>query len=171
LPAELCNSWNQPASARITLPTFGAGGVILPEQNPITWRLHLRSRPEEVFSFLSTDEGRVKFWCESSRERGTEIQMTFINGATCTCTVTASQPPSSFAITYFGSQVEFRLAGDANGGTDLTVINKGVPEAEWLEVYAGWLNVLLPLKAAVDFDIDLRNHDRKRTWDQGYVDA
>jgi hypothetical protein len=29
---------------------------------------------------------------------------------------------------------------------------------------------LLALKAAADFGIDLRNHDRQRTWREGYVD-
>lgn len=35
---------------------------------------------------------------------------------------------------------------------------------------AGWVSVLLALKAAVDFSVDLRNHDPGRTWDQGYAD-
>ena len=38
------------------------------------------------------------------------------------------------------------------------------------ELLAGWLNVLLPLKAACDFGIDLRNHDPARTWDRSFVD-
>jgi hypothetical protein len=35
---------------------------------------------------------------------------------------------------------------------------------------AGWVSVLLALKAAADFGIDLRNHDPARTWNKGYVD-
>jgi hypothetical protein len=31
-------------------------------------------------------------------------------------------------------------------------------------------SVLLALKAAVDFGVELRNHDLNRTWDQGYGD-
>ena len=38
------------------------------------------------------------------------------------------------------------------------------------KVIAGWVSVLLTLKAAIDFDVDIRNHDPKRTWDQGYAD-
>jgi hypothetical protein len=30
--------------------------------------------------------------------------------------------------------------------------------------------VLLSLKAAVDFGVDLRTHDNNRHWDLGYVD-
>lgn len=31
--------------------------------------------------------------------------------------------------------------------------------------------MLLALKAAVDFAIDLRSHDPGRTWEHGYVDV
>jgi len=37
-------------------------------------------------------------------------------------------------------------------------------------VLAGWVSVLMALKAAVDHGVDLRNHDPQRTWDQGYAD-
>jgi predicted nucleic acid-binding Zn ribbon protein len=32
------------------------------------------------------------------------------------------------------------------------------------------VSVLMALKAAVDFSVDLRNHDPDRTWDHGYVE-
>jgi hypothetical protein len=35
---------------------------------------------------------------------------------------------------------------------------------------AGWVSVLLALKAAADFRVDLRSHDPQRTWSQGYAD-
>ena len=46
----------------------------------------------------------------------------------------------------------------------------GVPAADRVEVTAGWVSVLMALKAAVDFSVDLRNHDPLRTWDQGFVE-
>lgn len=54
--------------------------------------------------------------------------------------------------------------------TDLTLSDAGVPAADRAEVTAGWVSVLLALKAAVDFGVDLRNHDRQRTWGTGYAD-
>ncbi len=39
-----------------------------------------------------------------------------------------------------------------------------------MDFYAGWVSWLLVLKAAADFDIDLRNDDDDRTWAQRYVD-
>jgi hypothetical protein len=38
------------------------------------------------------------------------------------------------------------------------------------EIRSGWISVLLLLKAAVDFGVDMRNHDPKRTWDHTYCD-
>ena len=81
-----------------------------------------------------------------------------------------TEAPSLFAFTYFHSTVTIELESDGKGGTDLTLTNAEVPQAEYEEVCAGWLNVLLPLKAAADFGVDLRNHDPTRTWRQGYVD-
>ena len=62
------------------------------------------------------------------------------------------------------------LEDDGAGGTDLTLTDEGVPEADHAEVLAGWVSVLMALKAAVDFGVDLRNHDPARSWDQGYAD-
>jgi uncharacterized protein YndB with AHSA1/START domain len=138
---------------------------------PIRWKLHLGSAPEFVFRQLTTDQGRARFWAEESKTIGDEIELTFGDGTRCRCKILSMETPAMFALSYFGSVVEFRLASDGADGTDLTMTNSGVPEAEWQEVHAGWLNVLFPLKAAVDHGIDLRNHDRGRTWGQGFVDG
>ena len=66
--------------------------------------------------------------------------------------------------------VKFGLEPTVNDGTDLTLVNEGVDEDEFSEVHAGWVSVLMNLKAVADFQADLRNHDPQRTWDQGYVD-
>jgi hypothetical protein len=63
------------------------------------------------------------------------------------------------------------LHPDGSGGTDLTLFEEGAPPAEEKQNHAGWVSVLLLLKAAVDFGIDLRSHDPGRTWDNSFVDA
>jgi hypothetical protein len=45
-----------------------------------------------------------------------------------------------------------------------------IPDEWHAEVNAGWVSVLMALKAAADFRVDLRNHDTRRTWSQGYCD-
>jgi hypothetical protein len=56
------------------------------------------------------------------------------------------------------------------GQTELYLTDENVPPADRSEVIAGWVSVLMALKAAVDFNVDLRNHDPQRTWAQGYAE-
>lgn len=136
----------------------------------ITWRLHLSSSPESVYRALCSDRGRESFWVESSAECNGEIEMRFINGSVCRARILEQVEAERFVLEYFGSRVCFDLADDGAGGTDLSMTNSGYLPAEREEILAGWLNVLLPLKSAVDYQVDLRNHDPGRTWDQRYVD-
>ena len=66
--------------------------------------------------------------------------------------------------------IHFHLPADGAGGTDLTLTDEGVSDQYKTEVIAGWISVLMSLKASVDFGVDLRNHDPNRTWDQGYAE-
>ncbi len=86
------------------------------------------------------------------------------------CRILAADPPPLFAFTYFGSRVLIELAADGAGGTDLTLTDSDVPDEDYEEMLPDWLNVLLPLKAAADFGVDLRNRDPARTWRERYVD-
>lgn len=139
-------------------------------RNEIVWRLHLKSDPRTVFDAITTDSGRQRFWVESSVQVADEIKLTFVNGVVGHVKILRCERPRLFSFVYFGTHVTMELSGDDRGGTDLQLVNTGVPDDDYLEVLPGWLNVLLPLKAAVDHGIDLRNHDPNRTWDQRYVD-
>jgi uncharacterized protein YndB with AHSA1/START domain len=140
------------------------------DPNCIVWRLHLTSPPEEVYRILSTEEGCARFWAEKADERDESIFFRFPNGLEYRGRIVESSRPATFAVEYFGSIATFRLSGDENRGTDLTLTNEGVPQEDRAETAAGWVSVLMALKAAVDFGVDLRNHDPMRTWDQGYAD-
>lgn len=138
---------------------------------PIVWRLHLAAAPAKVFALLATDEGRRRFWAEESEERDALLALRFPNGERLRVRLRTVEAPRRFGIDYFdGSLVTFELADAPGGGTELTLTETGVPEASWAENRAGWVSVLLNLKAVADFGIDLRNHDPQRTWDAGFVD-
>lgn len=140
-------------------------------KSPIRWRIYVPTAPENVYELLATDKGRKKFWVEESCEENGTIRFDFINGQSITSRIIENVPPSRFVLTYFDqSTVRFEITADGRGGTDLLMEETGVPESTWHENYAGWLCVLLGLKAAV-LGIDLRSHDPQRTWDQGYVDV
>jgi uncharacterized protein YndB with AHSA1/START domain len=139
--------------------------------DPIRWRVRLAASPESAFDMLATADGRARFWAESAREIDGEIHFEFPNGMTWRGEIVASERPRRFQVRYFGgSLTTFELAGDGRGGTDLTLTDQGVPADDASETLAGWVSVLLALKAAVDHGVDLRNHDPERTWDQGYAD-
>jgi uncharacterized protein YndB with AHSA1/START domain len=135
----------------------------------IEWKLHLASSTDKVFEFLTTAGGIEKFWAEEARIIKGVIHFSFPNGQAYEGKILQLAPNKEFWLEYFDSVVEFRLQSTEDGGTDLFLKNSRVPKREYLEVYAGWVSVLLNLKAAVDFQCDLRNHDATRTWDQGYV--
>ena len=131
----------------------------------------MKSPPQAVFEKLSTDVGRVSFWAESAVEQHGVIDFEFPNQAEWKGRILENVPPEKFQVEYYGGSITtFELNPDGSGGTDLTLTDQGVPEADRTEVIAGWVSVLMALKASVDFGIDLRNHDPKRTWDEGFVE-
>ena len=99
------------------------------------------------------------------------IHFVFPNQAEWKGKILENVPPKRFQVEYYGGTIAtFELDPDSSGGTDLTLTDQGIPENDRSEVLAGWVSVLLALKASVDFGIDLRNHNPKWTWDEGYVE-
>jgi uncharacterized protein YndB with AHSA1/START domain len=141
---------------------------------PIRWQLHLPVPPERVFASLDSGKERAAYWAESAEETGAGIEFRFINGYRHTSRIIERIPSKRWAIEYIGGEAAFDLTPDGRGGTDLLLTHRGIGteqwNEEWNEVHAGWLNVLLPLKAWLLQGVDLRNHDPTRTWDQGYAD-
>ena len=136
----------------------------------IRWRLYLKSDARTVFELLTTAAGRKKFWAEEADEEHGVIHFLFPNGQTYESRILKLVPNSLFHLDYFDSLVKIQLETTEDGGTDLTLINENVADSEYAEVNAGWVSVLMNLKAAADNHCDLRNHKPDRTWDQGYAD-
>ena len=142
-----------------------------PDPRVIRWPVPLPAAPERVFNMLATADGRRRFWAESAEERDGCIHFEFPDGTRWASRVLDRVPPERLALEYFGgSRVTFACAPDGRGGTDLLLTESGTPPAEREESLAGWVSVLLALKAAVDHGVDLRNHDARRSWARGYVD-
>jgi uncharacterized protein YndB with AHSA1/START domain len=138
----------------------------------IRWRVHLESPPDRVHRMLATGEGRRRFWAEEAEEKDGHIEFRFLDGSMLRGRILENAPPARFAVEYFGgSTARFELRGDGRGGTDLTLRETGIPEGCRLQNLPGWVSVLLALKAAVDFSVDLRNGDRERGWDRDFVDV
>jgi uncharacterized protein YndB with AHSA1/START domain len=133
----------------------------------IEWRIHLSSSPERVYKFLSTAEGRAACWAESAPEKDGHIEFTFPGGLEWRGQILEAEPPHVFSVRYYGNtEARFVLEDDGVGGCDLVLTDT----ADDAETRAGWVSVLLALKAAADHGVDLRNHDPARTWETGYAD-
>lgn len=136
----------------------------------ICWTVHLRASRDDVFALLATDEGRGSFWAERTEQEGDAIAFHFPNGESVTGRVLECAPPHRFSLTYFNaSRVVFELTDDGSG-TVLHLHETNVPPEDFHENRAGWVSVLLNLKARAEHGVDLRNHDPKRTWTDGFAD-
>jgi uncharacterized protein YndB with AHSA1/START domain len=153
---------------------LNAGGEAMAyqaEAGAIIWKMHFLSPVERIYDFLATDPGRAQFWAEASHEEDGYITFEFLNRPGMhRGKVLQAKKPRVFSVEYFKSQTTFELKDDGKGGTDLKLTASGVPEEMHMEMTAGWVSVLMALKAAADYGVDLRNHDMERTWDQGYAD-
>ena len=136
----------------------------------VRWRLHLSSPPEAVYDALATESGRATYWAERAPERDGAIDFHILNYPVFTGKVLSREPPRRFALEYFGTVVTFELEPDGEGGTDLSLVAEVPDESSRMEIADGWVSVLLAMKAAVNFEVDLRNHDAQRSWSQGYAD-
>ncbi|NET31442.1 MAG: hypothetical protein F6K19_05500 [Cyanothece sp. SIO1E1] len=140
------------------------------EEGKIIWKVHFSSPIEKVFRALSTDQGRATFWAEQTVEKDGIIEFTILNYPKYPSKIIERQAPYHFRLEYFGTDVTFHLATIGDGGTDLTLVALVDNDEVKTEMTAGWVSVLMAMKAAVDFGVDLRNHHPKRVWELGYVD-
>jgi len=133
-------------------------------------KIKLSSSPEKIYELLSTNHGREKFWVEKSVESNKIVTFYFPNGAIENCRILKKVEEKYFKIEYFNSLVEFKIIRHSEKECILELNNFNIPAADRFEQYAGWVSVLLSLKAYADFGIDLRNHHPDYTWDQHFID-
>lgn len=133
------------------------------------WKMHLKSSPEEVFQYLTTDEGREAFWAYKSIQRDNSFELTHYDGSICEV-LTISKTKLKFEFIYNRTIVAINLIDDGNGGTELLLNNKNIQDDDYEKVSNKWISTLLSLKAACDFKIDIRNQDPSKSYDIGYID-
>ncbi|GJM16657.1 MAG: hypothetical protein DHS20C13_19840 [Thermodesulfobacteriota bacterium] len=140
------------------------------EEGVIKWKIHFNSSPQVVYEGLANAEARAKYWAESAEEKNGVIEFRILGYSPFKSKILDSIPGQMFKLEYFGSIVMFNIKNDGNGGTDMQLIAQEVDRSIKNEMTAGWVSVLMAMKAALDFGVDLRNHDIERTWMKGYAD-
>lgn len=136
----------------------------------ILWRIHCSSPAQKLFRLINTDEGRSRFWAESAEEHNGFINFVFPNLEIYRGRILERTQDKKLSLIYFNAPVTFHLSPCENGGTDLTLIHENVPEEQYVETKAGWVSVLLALKAFADFGVDIRNHRKEKSWKNNFVD-
>ena len=140
------------------------------KSQPIVWRLSLAVPREQVYELLSTDEGRARFWAESTRRRGDAIVFRSADGSTHRARVDRGKAPAALLAGLPGRHRDVPPDETRGKGTRLELAHAGVAAADRAVAEAAWVGILLGLKAAAQFDVDLRNHDRRRSLRQRFVD-
>ena len=140
------------------------------KENIIEWKVHFVSPIEKVYEFLTTDSGRGKYWAEETKEENGFIDFSILNYPKYKSKIIEKKPQKLFRLEYFGTDVTFELIETDDKGTDLHLTALTPNETIKNEMTAGWVSVLMAMKGAVDFEIDLRNHNPERVWENGYLD-
>ncbi|NND08884.1 MAG: hypothetical protein HKN87_21130 [Saprospiraceae bacterium] len=140
------------------------------KEGTIEWKMHFASPIEKVYTFLTTDDGRGKFWAEATNEQHGIIEFTFLNYPKHKASIVQKDAPRLFRLIYFGTETTFELQSTEDEGTDLMLTALTQNEKIKWEMAAGWVSVLMTMKGAVDHGIDLRNHHPQRSWQNGYAD-
>ena len=123
----------------------------------------------DVFALLDTDAGRERHWAQRSRVTPDGFELEFAPGVVEHVVVLERVQPTRLLIRYFGSESDLVLTPHDDGCV-LTVTCRCEETAEWMEFLPGWVSWLLVLKAAADFDVDLRSRLPGRTWNELFVD-
>lgn len=144
--------------------------TIQPEPGHLRWRVHLSAPAEAVYRLIATDDGRQRFWAERSQQNADQITLTFPDGSQTVLDVISQEPPSTWVVRYFGALTSFEVQATSVDTAVLEVRASDVPDGDCVELAAGWVSVLMNLKAVVNAGTDLRNHHRDRTWQTGFVD-
>ena len=139
--------------------------------DPIVWRIHLASPPEQVIPLLTTADGLARWLAPVCRQEGDAFVLEHPTGQRLSARLRAVSEPGTVAMDYLDGTATFALAATPEGGTDLTLTHEGFPEEDRGHNHAGWVTALLTLKAALDHAIDLRNRDAERGWSAGYCDV
>ena len=134
----------------------------------IMWKVKLSQNPSAIFERLATDQGRESFWAERSVKTKDGFELAFPNGQTTHVSVLKAVEGQHLQVRYFGAPTSFSLE-PISDGTILT-LKATVSDEEYIETHAGWVSVLLALKAQVEGGIDLRNHAQIYSWDEGFAD-
>lgn len=142
-----------------------------PSASFTSWRVHLSAPRELVFALLTPEDEPSLYLASTADQLDDEGGWIAPEGAHLKDATLELLPPRRLTARYAGGGVAtLDLTDDGRGGTDLRLTDAGQPAEDRTELVAGWVSVLLALKASVDFSLDLRDHDHRTFWTGAYVE-
>ncbi len=142
-----------------------------PSTSYTSWRVNLSAPRELVFDLLTPDLETDPYRASSAGQFDSENGWIAPEGAHLKDATLDLLPPRRIVARYAGGGVAtLDLTDDGRGGTDLRLTDIGQQAEDRTELVAGWVSVLLALKASVDFSLDLRDHDHRTFWTGAYVE-
>lgn len=132
-------------------------------------KVYCKCNAAKLYSIFNSNEGRASFWAESAIEENGIIHFSFPNGQCYNAVLLNKIPGKQISLLYFDTVLTINLYPEQVGAI-VEVVNENVPDDEYAEMKAGWVSVLMALKASADHGIDLRNHSAHKNWDTAYVD-
>jgi hypothetical protein len=136
-----------------------------------SWRVNLSAPRELLFDLLTPDLESDPYRASTIGQFDGENGWIAPEGAHLKNATLDLLPPRRIVANYAGGGVAtLDLTDDGRGGTDLRLTDIGQVAEDRTELVAGWVSMLLALKASVDFSIDLRDHDHRTFWTGAYVE-
>lgn len=146
-----------------------------------TEKIEIRATPERVFKAWTSEKEIVKWFVSEAilqPKKGGRFFMKFVTGVSGDETILSIKKNHSFSFSFGpdGEAVEVTVK-KTKKGTDCILHQYGMKETPQAKVNwhmgcrNGWVFFLTNLKAYLEKKIDLRSHDPKKTYLQGYVNS
>lgn len=156
------------------------------KNRPYDWtqfrlRIEIAAPPQKVFDAWTSRELLEKWFPVAGviePRKGGRIMLTFLGGDSHDDRVTSARRPGrlQFPFGKRGEQVRISLR-KVRGGTlcELHQFNMGTTPKAKIEMHMGcqqgWTFFLTNLKAFLEHGLDLRSHDPRKSYRQGYVNS
>ena len=143
--------------------------------------IFIRANREKVYRAWTDEKMIVKWFTEKAviePRKGGRLYFEWIGGDKLETNVILARKPSKFVFPFGGKSVEVAISlSAAKGGTVVELHQYNMSTAPKTRVSMhmgckeGWAFFLTNLKAFLEHGIDLRGHDPRRCYVQGYVNS
>lgn len=144
-------------------------------------RVFIRAKREKVYRAWTDEREIVKWFCEKAAiepRKGGRLYFEWLGNDKLDSTVITARKPSKFVFPFGGKSVEVAISLSAvKGGTVVQLHQYNMTTSPRMKVNMhmgckeGWAFFLANLKSWLEHGVDLRDHNPKRSYVQGYINS